>query len=87
MGLTSTANAVSKLSDLAEKLYTRVEATRKQVQEVTETVDETNRRAAEIEAELAEQRALLEAVAAESGALNDETTDDTADAEATPVDE
>ncbi|GGM72373.1 uncharacterized protein involved in exopolysaccharide biosynthesis [Halarchaeum rubridurum] len=67
MGLTSTANTVSKLSDLAEKLYKRVEAIRKQVEKMSETVGDTNERVARLEDELAEQRALVEALAAENG--------------------
>lgn len=76
MGLTSTANTVSKLSDLAEKLYKRVEAIRKQVEGITETVDNTNERVARLEDELAEQRALVEALAAESGVDVEATLDD-----------
>ncbi|MBP2250772.1 chromosome segregation ATPase [Halarchaeum solikamskense] len=67
MGLTSTANTVSKLSDLAEKLYKRVEAIRKRVEGMSETVGDTNERVERLEGELAEQRALVEALAAESG--------------------
>ncbi|GAD53237.1 hypothetical protein MBEHAL_1997 [Halarchaeum acidiphilum MH1-52-1] len=87
MGLTSTANTVSKLSDLAEKLYKRVESVRQQVQAMSDTVDETNDRIAGVERELAEQRAIVEAVAAENGVdveavLDDVEADVDADADA-----
>jgi len=64
MGLASTASTISKLSDLAEKLYKRVETIRKQLTELRDTVGETNDRVTALERELEEQRALLEAVAA-----------------------
>ncbi|WP_435097404.1 DUF5798 family protein [Halarchaeum sp. P4] len=79
MGLTSTANKVSKLTDLAEKLYKRVEAIREQIQEVRDTVGETNERVADLEDELDEQRAIIEALAAESGVDVDEVLADAGD--------
>lgn len=67
MGLANTASKVSKLTDLAEKLYKRVESMREQIHEMRDTVSETNERVAALEDDLAEQRALLEAIATENG--------------------
>lgn len=67
MGLGSTAKRVQKMVELAESLYERVIELREQVAAMRETVDDTNGRVAELETELAEQRALLEAVAESQG--------------------
>lgn len=53
--------------DLAEQLYEQVSAVREQLAATTETVDETAERVERLEAEVAEQRALLEALAEERG--------------------
>lgn len=53
--------------DLAEQLYEQVSAVREQLAATTETVDETAERVERLEAEVAEQRALLEALAKERG--------------------
>jgi peptidoglycan hydrolase CwlO-like protein len=67
MGLGSTAKKLQKVVDMAEDLYTRINDLREQVVEVRETVDETKSRVDSLEVENAEQRALLEALAAEQG--------------------
>jgi len=67
MGLGSTAKRVSKVADLAEELYGRVQELRKEVAATRETVTDTNERVDTLERELAEQRAIVEALAAEQG--------------------
>jgi septal ring factor EnvC (AmiA/AmiB activator) len=63
----SATKKIQKLSTLAEKLYEKVNELQKRVEETTQTVNETSDRVAKLDAELAEQRALLEAVADEQG--------------------
>ncbi|MFB6079256.1 MAG: DUF5798 family protein [Halarchaeum sp.] len=87
MGLTSTANTISKLSDLAEKLYARVENIREQIQEMRDTVGETNERTDAIADELAEQRAILDALAEENGVDVEAVLDDVEDDAITDADE
>jgi TolA-binding protein len=67
MGLGGTAKKIQKLADLAEELYGRVNDIRDQIREMQETVSETSARVERLEAENAEQRALLEALAEEQG--------------------
>ena len=65
MGFGSTAKKVQKLADTAEKLYGRLDEVRTQVLETQETVNDSNERLRELETELAAQRAVIDAVAAE----------------------
>jgi len=65
MGFGSTAKKVQKLADTAEKLYGRLDEVRTQVVETRETVDDSNARLRELEAEVAAQGALVEAIAEE----------------------
>lgn len=58
---------IGTMVDLAEKLYEQVTAVREQLNATTETVDETADRVERLESEVAEQRALLEAIAEEQG--------------------
>jgi TolA-binding protein len=67
MGLGSTAKKLQKLADIADDLYTKVSELKTQLQSLQGTVDETNEGVADIERELTEQRALLEAIADEQG--------------------
>jgi hypothetical protein len=67
MGLGGTAKKIQKLAELAEELYGRVNDIRDQIREMQETVSETSARVERLEAENAEQRALLEALAEEQG--------------------
>lgn len=67
MGLGSTAKKVQQMADMAEKLYERLNELREQVVQTRETVDDTNERVAALEDELAEQRALVEALADAQG--------------------
>jgi chromosome segregation ATPase len=67
MGLGSTAKKLQKVADLAEDLVGRLNELRERVIRMEETVDETSNEVASLEDELAEQRAILEAVAEGEG--------------------
>jgi DNA anti-recombination protein RmuC len=67
MGLGSTARKLQTVADTAEKLYARVNDVRERLVETQETVVESAERLDRIEAELAEQRAIVEAVAEAEG--------------------
>lgn len=58
---------ISTMVELAEDLYEKVNELRQRVESVSDTVEETGDRVEGIEGELAEQRAILEAVAEEQG--------------------
>lgn len=78
MGLGSTAKKVQKLGDLAEKLYQRVEELRQSLHETRTELEATSQQVDDLDAELAEQRALLEALADEQGIDADEVVADAA---------
>ncbi|MFB6223137.1 MAG: DUF5798 family protein [Haloarcula sp.] len=63
MGFGSTAKKLQKVADIADDLYKKVNELKAQLQELRNTVDETNDRVDGMEQELAEQRALIEALA------------------------
>lgn len=63
MGLGSTAKKVQKLADVAEEMYKRVTELREQINALRETVEETSDRVETLEADVAAQRALLDAIA------------------------
>jgi DNA anti-recombination protein RmuC len=67
MGLGSTAKKLQTVADTAEKLYTRLNDVRERLVETQDTVVESAERLDRIEAELAEQRAIVEAVAESEG--------------------
>jgi len=67
MGFGSTAKKLQQVADMAEDVYARLNQLREQVSEMRETVIETQGRVDELDRELAEQRALLEALAEEQG--------------------
>lgn len=67
MGLGSTAKKLQRVADLAEDLMGRLNELRERVTRVEESLDGTERRLADVETELQEQRALLEAVATAEG--------------------
>jgi len=67
MGLGSTAKKIQQIADMAEDVYARLNQLREQVNETRKTVDETKDRVDELDRELAEQRALIEALAEERG--------------------
>ncbi|MFB6127505.1 MAG: DUF5798 family protein [Halolamina sp.] len=67
MGLGSTAKKVQKLAEVAEQTFKRIDALRDEVDEMRQTVGDTADRVERLESEMAEQRALLNAVAEEQG--------------------
>lgn len=67
MGFGSTAKKLQKVTDMADKLYERFEKLREQVNELTGSVEETSDRVESLESDLAEQRALVEALAEQQG--------------------
>lgn len=67
MPLGNTAKKLQKVATMAEDVYGRLAELGEQLQETQETVEATSRRLDRLEAEAAEQRALLEAVAADRG--------------------
>lgn len=82
MGLGSTAKKIQKVADIAEDLYKKVNELKTQLENLRSTVDETNDRVDGMEQELAEQRALIEALAEERGVDTDAVVADvTADAD------
>ncbi|GCF14678.1 hypothetical protein Harman_26130 [Haloarcula mannanilytica] len=71
MGLGSTAKKIQKVADIAEDLYKKVNELKTQLENLRSTVDETNDRVDGMEQDLAEQRALIEALAEERGVDTD----------------
>ena len=67
MGLGSTAKKVQKVVDLVEKTYTKLNEVLSDVQALRDDFEETNETVEDIERELAEQRALVEALAERQG--------------------
>ncbi|WP_251343425.1 DUF5798 family protein [Haloplanus halophilus] len=67
MGLGSTAKKLQQIADMAEDVYARLNQLKEQVRETRETVDETKDRVDDLDRELAEQRAILDALADREG--------------------
>jgi septal ring factor EnvC (AmiA/AmiB activator) len=67
MGLGSTAKKLQQIADMAEDVYARLNQLREQVNQTRATVDETKARVDDMDRELAEQRALVEALAEKQG--------------------
>jgi len=65
MGLGGTARKIQALAEKAEETYERLNDLMREVKSTQATVDGTARRVERLEVELAEQRAVLEAVARE----------------------
>ncbi|WP_224449929.1 DUF5798 family protein [Haloprofundus salilacus] len=95
MGLGNTARTLQKVADMGEDVYKRLNEVREQMKAMQDTVAETNNRVSTLEAEVAEQRALLEAVAEAQDIDVDAVTaeahiaeaeDEAADAEASTAD-
>jgi archaellum component FlaC len=89
MGLGSTAKKIQKVADVADEVYTKVNELKTQLQDLRQTVEATNDRVDEFDHELAEQRALVEALAEQQGLdpesvieAADTGTEETDDAEA-----
>jgi hypothetical protein len=58
---------IQRMVDLAEQLYEKVNELTRRVEDTTEAVEDTNARIGELETELAEHRAILEAIAEDRG--------------------
>jgi len=65
MGLGSTAKKLQMLADTAEKMFHRLNEVREQVETTQTTVQDTGDRVQQLETEIVEQRAILEAIATE----------------------
>ncbi|WP_348608497.1 DUF5798 family protein [Halobaculum rarum] len=63
MGFGSTAKKLQTVADLAEKLYAKVNEIRERVEAMQGAVQSTEERVATLERDLAEQRAIVEAIA------------------------
>lgn len=77
---------ISRMVELAETLYEKVVQLREEVQALRETAQETRDRIADLERDVADQRALLEAVA-EAHDLDVEAIREAADGEAAEADQ
>ncbi|MFC5277825.1 DUF5798 family protein [Halorubrum rubrum] len=67
MGFGDTAKKIQTLADRAERTYQKINELRTEVEETQTTVLDTSERVQALENEMAEQRAVLDAVAAEVG--------------------
>lgn len=67
VGLGSTAQKLQTVAEQAEKLYKRMNKLREEVEQTQQAVNETNDRVVAVEDELAEQRAVLYAMAEKQG--------------------
>ncbi len=63
MGLGSTTKKIQMLADTAEKMFHRLNEVREQVETTQTTVQDTGDRVQQLETEVVEQRAILEAIA------------------------
>lgn len=63
MGLGGTAKKLQKVTNAAEELYTKMNEVIGQLQELREEVERTSEQVDRIESDVAEQRAVLEAIA------------------------
>ena len=67
MGLGSTAKKIQGISDKAEQMYKQVQELQSRIIHLEEEVDDTHDTVKTLDVEMAEQRALLEAIADEQG--------------------
>ncbi|WP_128906552.1 DUF5798 family protein [Halorubrum amylolyticum] len=67
MGFGDTAKKIQTLADKAERTYQKINELREEVEETQTTVLDTSERVQRLENEMAEQRAVLDAVAGEVG--------------------
>ncbi|WP_435073709.1 DUF5798 family protein [Halorubrum sp. HHNYT27] len=67
MGFGDTAKKIQTLADKAERTYQKINELRSEVEETQTTVVDTSERVQRLENEMAEQRAVLDAVAREVG--------------------
>jgi septal ring factor EnvC (AmiA/AmiB activator) len=76
MGLGSTAKKLQTVADMAEKLYAKVNEIRQEVESVQDSVEETESRVEALERDIAQQRALVEALADAQGVDVDAVLDE-----------
>ncbi|WP_436911538.1 DUF5798 family protein [Halosimplex marinum] len=85
MGFGDTAKKIQRVTDIAEKLYERLNQVIEQVQDLKERVQSTSEQLDAMDRELAEQRAIVEALAEQQGidaeAVVDELPDPDAEGE------
>ncbi|GAB3698077.1 DUF5798 family protein [Halorubrum pallidum] len=67
MGFGDTAKKIQTLADKAERTYQKINELRTEVEQTQTTVIDTSERVQRLENEMAEQRAVLDAVASEVG--------------------
>ena len=67
MGFGDTAKKIQTLADRAERTYQKINELRDEVEQTQTTVLDTSERVQKLENEMAEQRAVLDAVAREVG--------------------
>ena len=67
MGLGGTAKKLQKVASMAEDLYSRMNEVVAQIQELQSDLEETSSQVDDLERQVTEQRALIEAMATESG--------------------
>ncbi|OYR53551.1 DUF5798 family protein [Halorubrum halodurans] len=67
MGFGDTAKRIQTLADKAERTYQKINELRSEVEETQTTVLDTSERVQALENEMAEQRAVLDAIAREVG--------------------
>jgi hypothetical protein len=75
MGFGDTAKKIQQVADMAEQMYSRVNALRTEVDSTKTTVEDTGQRVRSLEAEMAEQRVILEAISEEVGVDVDAAVD------------
>ncbi len=85
MGLGSTAKKIQMLSDSAEKMYRQVQEMQGRIVGLEEEVDETHETVTRLDDRVAEQRALLVAIAEEQGLDAEAILADAAIEEAEPT--
>ncbi|WP_338728046.1 DUF5798 family protein [Haladaptatus sp. DJG-WS-42] len=72
MGLGGTAKKLQKVADTAEELYKRLNELREQILALRQQVESTGEKVESVEADLKQQRVLLEALAEKEGLDVDE---------------
>lgn len=72
MVLGNATQKIQTIVELAEDLYEKVTELREQILELRETLEQTNNRVSNIETELTEQRAILQAIADEHDINSDD---------------
>lgn len=92
MGLGGTAKKIQRVAEKAEQTYEKLTELRKEVDDTQEMVSDTATRVQRLENEMAEQRAVLDAIAEEVGVDREDVSTDVHIAEAeqdesTPDDE